>query len=85
MLSFPLGNLSYVKYRQLSEFLIIPTTTTATTEQTPCVCLFLFDSHMKEKIKIYVEYFSFSFYVLSLFHQHAPSLAFVLRGSAIVP
>ena len=83
-----LGNLSFFKYRQLLEFLIIPNvykTTAATTKQTPCVCVYLFNSHMKEQIRIFVEYSSFSFYVLSLFHQHAPSLAFVLPGSAIVP
>ena len=55
MFYFPLENLSFVKYRQLSEFLIIPTTTTATTKQTPCVCVYLFDSHMKEQIRIFVE------------------------------
>ena len=80
MYFFPLENLLFVKYRQLSEFLIIPTT-----KQTPCVCVYLFDSHMKEQIRIFVEYPSFSFYVLSLFYQHAPSLAFVLHGCAIVP
>ena len=56
MYFFPLENLLFVKYRQLSEFLIIPTT-----KQTPCVCVYLFDSHMKEQIRIFVEYPSFSF------------------------